>query len=104
MKSVAQFPRLTRRDCERILDCHGQLNRVKDALDRGSWAGGRMAAHCILSSLILLSDLYNRAELAFLRGEVPPPEPSFEQGQLEPPGPQPVDDAGTTPVNSSEEG
>ena len=83
MKSIAQFPRLTRRDCERILDCHGQLNRVKDALDRGSWAGGRMAAHCILSSLILLSDLYNRAELAFLRGEVPPPEPSFQDPQIE---------------------
>jgi len=104
MKSIAQFPRLTRRDCERILDCHGQLNRVKDALDRGSWAGGRMAAHCILSSLILLSDLYNRAELAFLRGEVPPPEPSFEAGQLEPPGPEPGDPGGSTPVNSSEEG
>ena len=63
-----------------------------------------MAAHCILSTLVLLSELYNRAELAFLRGEIPPPEPSFEAGQLEPPGSDPGVFAGTTPVNSSEEG
>jgi hypothetical protein len=60
------FPRMTKRDCERILDVHQQLNRVRDALEHCSWAGGRMAAGGIMSALVLISELYNRAEQAFL--------------------------------------
>ena len=78
-----EYPRLTRRDCERMLDVHQQLNRVKDSLERANWGGGRIAAGCILGALVLVSDLYNRAEHAFLRGAELPIAPSFENGQVE---------------------
>jgi hypothetical protein len=81
MKSVPQFPRLTRRDCERLLDVHQQLNRVYDTLERSSWTGGRASAGGIMSALVLISDLYNRAEQAFLRGADPPPASPFHPGQ-----------------------
>src|SRR5262249_6595445 len=84
MKSIPQFPRLTRRDVERLLDVHQQLNRARDALEHGNWAGGRPVAALLMSALILVSELYNGAEEAFLRGPAPPPEPSLEAGQVEP--------------------
>jgi hypothetical protein len=74
---------MTRRDCERMLDVHQQLNRVRDALEHTSWAGGRMAAGGIMSALFLISDMYNRAERAFLPGGVSQPGPSFQDGQVE---------------------
>jgi hypothetical protein len=77
------FPRLTKRDCERLLDVHQQLNRVRDTLERANWAGGPACSSGIMSALVLVSDLYNRAEHAFLRGGDLPPEPSFEAGQAE---------------------
>jgi|SRR6516165_5980050 hypothetical protein len=90
MPKQLQFPRLTRRDCERMLDVHQQLNRVRDALDHCNWAGGRMAAGGIMSALVLISELYNRAERAFTRECVSQPEPSFEDGQVEiPPAAEP---------------
>jgi|SRR5215469_2786413 len=79
MPKRIEYPRLTRRDCERLLDVHQQLNRVKDSLEHGNWTGGRMAAGCLLSALILVSDLYNRAEQAFLRPGQTNTEPSPEE-------------------------
>jgi hypothetical protein len=90
MPKRLQYPRLTRRDCERMLDVHQQLNRVKDPLERANWSGGRIAAGCILGALVLVSDLYNRAEHAFLRGAELPTAPSLENGQVEiPPAAEP---------------
>jgi hypothetical protein len=77
-----QFPRLTRRDCERLLDVHQQLNRVRDVLEKTSWTGGRVCAGGIMTALVLISELYNRAEQAFLRNSDPPGAPPFEEGQL----------------------
>jgi len=79
MAKIPQLPRLTRRDCERLLDVHQQLNRVKESLEHGNWAGGRMAASCLLSALILISELYNRAEVAFLARGQTNTEPSPEE-------------------------
>ena len=77
------FPRMTRRECERMLDVHQQLNRVRDALEHCNWAGGRMAAGGIMSALVLISEMYNRAERAFSPEGVSQPGPSFEDGQVE---------------------
>lgn len=77
------MPRLTRRDCERLLDVHQQLNRAKDALEHGNWPGGRPCAALLLSALILISELYNRAEAAFLSGGDPAPRASPEDGQAD---------------------
>ena len=85
MNQRIYFPRMTRRDVERILDVHQQLNRVRDALEHMSWAGGRMAAGGIMSALVLISELYNRAERAVLSGAAPQPGPSFQDGQVETP-------------------
>ena len=61
MPKQLQFPRLTRRDCERMLDVHQQLNRVRDSLELCSWAGGRMASACLMSTLVMITELYNRS-------------------------------------------
>ena len=53
MVKKIRLPRLTKRDLERILDVHQQLNRVKDSLDRTSWTGGRACAGGIMASLEL---------------------------------------------------
>ena len=34
MPKRLEYPRLTRRDCERLLDVHQQLNRARETLDR----------------------------------------------------------------------
>jgi hypothetical protein len=83
MPKRIEFPRLTRRDCERLLDVHQQLNRASDTLEHTSWTGGRAVSALIMSALVLLTELYNRAERAVLRGEPPPPGPSFQDGQVE---------------------
>lgn len=83
MPKVITFPRLTRRDCERLLDVHQQLNRCRDVLDAANWAGGKACSTLIMSALILVSELYNRAEVAFLSGGEPRPAPSPENGQPE---------------------
>jgi hypothetical protein len=83
MPKQLQFPRITRRDCERMLDVHQQLNRVRDSLEHCNWAGGRMAAGGIMSALVMISEMYNKAERAFLRGHGSQPEPSFEDSQVE---------------------
>jgi hypothetical protein len=85
MPKQLQFPRITRRDCERMLDVHQQLDRVRDSLEHCNWAGGRMAAGGIMSALVMISEMYNKAERAFLRNSDPAPAPSFENGQLERP-------------------
>ena len=83
MSQRIYFPRITKRDCERMLDAHQQLNRVRDSLERCSWAGGRMASACLMSTLVMITELYNRSERAFLRGGVSQPGPSFQDGQVE---------------------
>lgn len=83
MKSIAQFPRLTRRDVERLLDVHQQLNRARQLLERTTSPVAHATSALIMSALVLVSELYNRSEVAFLRGEVPAPEPSLELGQFE---------------------
>ena len=90
MPKRLEYPRLTRRDCERLLDVHQQLNRARETLDRCAWTGGRAVSALIMSALVLVSELYNRAEQAFLRGGVSQPEPSFQDGQVEiPPAAEP---------------
>ena len=100
MPKRLEYPRLTRRDCERLLDVHQQLNRARETLDRCAWTGGRAVSALIMSALVLVSELYNRAEQAFLRGAEPPDAPPFEEGQLvetevtgitleQPPAPEP---------------
>jgi hypothetical protein len=90
MRQRICFPRITRRDCERMLDVHQQLKRVRDALEHCSWAGGRMAAGGIMSALVMISEMYNQAERAFLPEGVSQPGPSFQDGQVEiPPAAEP---------------
>jgi hypothetical protein len=83
MPKRLEYPRLTRRDCERLLDVHQQLNRARETLDRCAWTGGRAVSALIMSALVLVSELYNRAEFAFLRGDAPPGAPPFQEDQLE---------------------
>lgn len=85
------FPRLTRRDCERMLDVHQQLNRCREVLDATRWDGGKACSTLIMSALILISELYNRAEQAFLFHGGPHPGGLPENGQGDPPPPE-VDD------------
>jgi hypothetical protein len=82
---------MTRRDCERILDVHQQLNRARDALDHGNWAGGRACSALLMSALILISELYNRCELAFLAHGGSDRAPSSENGQADPTAPPAVE-------------
>lgn len=85
MAKQIYFPRLTRRDCERLLDVHQQLNRARDVLDHANWPGGRAVSSMLMSALILISDLYNRAEATFLAGVENRPRASPENGQADPP-------------------
>jgi len=78
MPKKLTWPRYTRRDCERLLDVHQQLNRARDALEHSNWTGGRPVAGLLMSALILVSDLYNRAESVFLQTRSPLAEPSPE--------------------------
>jgi hypothetical protein len=81
---------MTRRDCERMLDVHQQLNRARDLLERTTSPVALATSALIMSALVLISELYNRAEQAFLRGGVSQPEPSFQDGQVEiPPAAEP---------------
>lgn len=80
-----QFPRLTRRDVERILDVHQQLNRARELLETAPSPVARAGSAMIMSALVLLSELYNRAEQVFLRGDGSPGAPSFQDGQADPP-------------------
>jgi hypothetical protein len=82
MPKRLEYPRLTRRDCERLLDVHQQLNRARDALEHGHGHSGRALATLLMSALVLVSDLYNRAEQAFLRGAEPPGAPPLDEAQL----------------------
>lgn len=82
---MTQFPRLTRRDVERILDVHQQLNRARDVLESEGRPSTRAVSALIMSALVLLSELYNRAEQAFLRDADPSTAPSLENGQADPP-------------------
>jgi hypothetical protein len=88
MPKRLEYPRLTRRDCERLLDVHQQLNRARETLDRSAWTGGRAVSALIMSALVLVSELYNRAEQTFLRGADPQPEPSLEDLAAEVQGPE----------------
>lgn len=83
MNKPIYFPRLTRRDCERLLDVHQQLNRARETLEHANWPGGKPVAALLMSALILVSELYNRAEHAFLSGVQNRDAPSFENGQAE---------------------
>lgn len=85
MPTRIQFPRLTRRDVERILDVHQQLNRTRDLLDGANSPVCRAASSMIMSALILLSELYNRSEQAFLNPYPSSDAPSLENGQADPP-------------------
>ena len=99
MAKQIYYPRLTRRDCERLLDVHQQLNRAKDALEHANWPGGRPVAALLLSALILISELYNRAESTFLAGVGNRERASPENGQADPPAaPAEVIDAEVTTV------
>jgi len=90
MSRKPQFPRITRHDCERMLDVHQQLNRARDTLEHSSWTGSRAVSSLLMSALVLVSDMYNRAERAFLPEGVSPPGPSFQDGQVEiPPAAEP---------------
>jgi hypothetical protein len=104
MPKYPNWPRYTRRDCERLLDVHQQLNRARDALEHSNWAGGRPVAGLLMSALILVSDLYNRCEEVFLHSaspmaESPPGEPVSEISAA----PAEVE-AEWTQVKSSEQG
>jgi hypothetical protein len=83
MPKRLEYPRLTRRDCERLLDVHQQLNRARSLLERTSSPIAHATSALIMSALVLVSELYNRAELAFLRGDAPPDAPPFQEDQLE---------------------
>lgn len=85
MKSQIRFPRLTRRDAERILDVHQQLNRARDVLEHANWPGAKATSSLLMSALILLSELYNRSEQAFLAGVQTRERSSPENGQADPP-------------------
>lgn len=87
MNKPIYFPRLTRRDCERLLDVHQQLNRARDTLEHANWPGGKPVAALLMSALIMVSELYNRAEHAFLSGVENRPRPSPENGQADLPAP-----------------
>ena len=77
------FPRLTKWDCERLASANEQLAGVRDALAHSNWAGAHMAANAITPAQVVLCELYNRAERAFLRAGVSQPGPSFQDGQAE---------------------
>lgn len=83
MPRPPEFPRLTRRDVERILDVHQQLNRARDVLEREGRPSTRAVSALIMSALVLLSELYNRAERPFLIRTDPSTAPSLENGQAE---------------------
>ena len=101
MKSQIRFPRLTRRDAERILDVHQQLNRARDVLEHANWPGAKATSSLLMSALILLSELYNRSEQAFLAGVQTRGAAGFENGQADLPAPPAAADAleVTTVVN-----
>jgi hypothetical protein len=103
MPKRLEYPRLTRRDCERLLDVHQQLNRARETLDRCAWTGGRAVSALIMSALVLVSELYNRAEQTFLRGADPPGAPPFQEGQLVETEVSGIPVEESTPGKSSEE-
>jgi hypothetical protein len=80
----SQLPRLTKRDVTRILDGHNAVMTVRGALDRSSWSGGRALSASLLLVDMLLCELYNRAESAFLPKLQAGSENSLQGGQLEP--------------------
>lgn len=84
MPRLPEFPRLTRRDVERILDVHQQLNRARDVLEAEGRPSTRAVSALIMSALVLLSELYNRAERRFLMSTDPRTAPSLENGQADP--------------------
>jgi hypothetical protein len=83
MEKRVYFPRLNRRDCERLLDVHQQLNRARDLLERTTSPVAHATSALIMSALILISELYNRAEQAFIETGGSTPGPSFQDGQVE---------------------
>ena len=84
MRERFDLPRLTKRDIQRILDSHNAVMTVRGALDRSSWSAGRALSASLVLVDMVLCELYNRAEAAYLKTPHTPAEPSSQEEQLEP--------------------